>query len=52
MLRRRLLYTLITRAKTWVVLVGQREALELAVRRLGDRRNTALPHRLTILTDS
>jgi exodeoxyribonuclease V alpha subunit len=52
MLRRRLLYTLITRAKTWVVLVGQREALELAVHRLGDRRNTALPQRLTLLTDS
>ncbi|MGN9788414.1 SF1B family DNA helicase RecD2 [Nonomuraea sp. ZG12] len=51
MLRRRLLYTLITRARTWVVLVGQREALELAVRRLGDRRNTALPQRLTLLTD-
>ena len=47
MLRRRLLYTLITRAKSWVVLVGGREALDLAVRRLGDRRNTALPHRLS-----
>ncbi len=52
MLRRRLLYTLITRAKTWVVLVGGREALELAVRRLGDRRNTALSQRLTLLTGS
>ncbi|WP_433223615.1 SF1B family DNA helicase RecD2 [Microtetraspora malaysiensis] len=46
MLRRRLLYTLVTRARSWVVLVGQREALELAVQRLGHRRNTALPHRL------
>ncbi|MBB3728051.1 SF1B family DNA helicase RecD2 [Nonomuraea dietziae] len=47
MLRRRLLYTLVTRAKAWVVLVGQREALELAVARLGQRRNTGLSRRLT-----
>jgi exodeoxyribonuclease V alpha subunit len=48
MLRRRLLYTLVTRAKSWVVLVGQREALELAVHRLGDRRNTGLALRLAL----
>ncbi|MEU6998142.1 ATP-dependent RecD-like DNA helicase [Nonomuraea sp. NPDC046570] len=48
MLRRRLLYTLVTRAKAWVVLVGAREALELAVHRLGLRRNTGLAHRLTV----
>ncbi|GAA4227957.1 exodeoxyribonuclease V alpha subunit [Streptosporangium album] len=48
MLRRRLLYTLVTRAKAWVVLVGQREALELAVHRLGHRRNTGLALRLTL----
>nr|BFE82847.1 hypothetical protein GCM10020093_054480 [Planobispora longispora] len=42
MLRRRLLYTLVTRAKSWVVLVGRRDALELAVHRLGHRRNTGL----------
>ncbi|WP_307845549.1 ATP-dependent RecD-like DNA helicase [Planomonospora sp. ID67723] len=48
MLRRRLLYTLVTRARSWVVLVGQREALELAVHRLGRRRNTALAHRLEL----
>ncbi|MFI6477156.1 ATP-dependent RecD-like DNA helicase [Nonomuraea sp. NPDC050663] len=47
MLRRRLLYTLVTRAKAWVVLVGQRKALELAVSRLGQRRNTTLARRLT-----
>ncbi|NRQ36645.1 ATP-dependent RecD-like DNA helicase [Nonomuraea sp. NN258] len=46
MLRRRLLYTLVTRAKAWVVLVGQREALELAVHRLGRPRNTGLARRL------
>ncbi|MEV7010084.1 ATP-dependent RecD-like DNA helicase [Streptosporangium sp. NPDC051022] len=48
MLRRRLLYTLVTRAKAWVVLVGQREALELAVHRLGHRRNTGLALRLAL----
>ncbi|MER7129265.1 SF1B family DNA helicase RecD2 [Streptosporangium saharense] len=48
MLRRGLLYTLVTRAKAWVVLVGQREALELAVRRLGPRRNTGLALRLAL----
>ncbi|MEV0388914.1 ATP-dependent RecD-like DNA helicase [Nonomuraea sp. NPDC050643] len=48
MLRRKLLYTLVTRAKAWVVLVGQREALELAVHRLGHRRNTGLARRLSL----
>ncbi|WP_223189960.1 SF1B family DNA helicase RecD2 [Nonomuraea terrae] len=52
MLRRKLLYTLATRAKAWVVLVGQREALELAVHRLGQRRNTGLPRRLALTLDS
>ncbi|WP_406311480.1 ATP-dependent RecD-like DNA helicase [Streptosporangium sp. NBC_01639] len=46
MLHRRLLYTLVTRAKAWVVLVGRREALELAVHRLGHRRNTGLALRI------
>ncbi|NUR88156.1 MAG: ATP-dependent RecD-like DNA helicase [Nonomuraea sp.] len=49
MLRRRLLYTLVTRAKSWVVLVGQRQALDLAVNRLDRRRNTTLTRRLTTL---
>ncbi|WP_308250922.1 SF1B family DNA helicase RecD2 [Nonomuraea rhizosphaerae] len=49
MLRRRLLYTLVTRARSWVVLVGERKALELAVARLGDRRNTGLTRRLAHL---
>ncbi|GAB2482954.1 SF1B family DNA helicase RecD2 [Streptosporangium sandarakinum] len=48
MLRRRLLYTLVTRAKAWVVLVGRREALETAVHRLGGRRNTGLARRLAL----
>ncbi|GAA3619491.1 ATP-dependent RecD-like DNA helicase [Nonomuraea rosea] len=48
MLRRKLLYTLVTRAKAWVVLVGQREALELAVHRLGHRRHTGLSRRLSL----
>ncbi|MFG1945635.1 ATP-dependent RecD-like DNA helicase [Nonomuraea sp. NPDC048826] len=48
MLRRSLLYTLVTRAKAWVVLVGRREALEMAVHTLGRRRNTALPQRLAL----
>ncbi|MEV0596780.1 SF1B family DNA helicase RecD2 [Nonomuraea cavernae] len=47
MLRRRLLYTLVTRARSWVVLVGDRRALELAVARLGRPRNTMLTRRLT-----
>jgi exodeoxyribonuclease V alpha subunit len=48
MLRRRLLYTLVTRARSWVVLVGRREALETAVHRLGYRRNTGLTRRVTL----
>ncbi|MEO3801566.1 ATP-dependent RecD-like DNA helicase [Nonomuraea sp. B1E8] len=52
MLRRKLLYTLVTRAKAWVVLVGQREALELAVHRVGRRRNTGLARRLALSLES
>ncbi|MET8139225.1 ATP-dependent RecD-like DNA helicase [Sphaerisporangium sp. NPDC005288] len=48
MLQRRLLYTLVTRARLWVVLVGSRDALELAVHRLGHRRNTTLAPRLSL----
>ncbi len=46
------LYTLVTRARSWVVLVGERKALELAVHRLGHRRNTALPRRLSLTLQS
>ncbi|GIH98346.1 ATP-dependent RecD-like DNA helicase [Planobispora takensis] len=52
MLHRRLLYTLVTRAKAWVVLVGQREALQLAVQRLGYRRHTGLAFRLAMALES
>lgn len=48
MLNRRLLYTLVTRARSWVVLVGRREALELAAHRLGRRRNTGLAPRVAL----
>lgn len=46
LLRRALLYTLVTRAKTSVVLVGQRKALRLAVEVAGQPRNTGLAQRL------
>ncbi|MEZ7131966.1 ATP-dependent RecD-like DNA helicase [Nonomuraea sp. AD125B] len=52
MLRRKLLYTLVTRARAWVVLVGQREALELAVHRVGSRRNTGLARRLALTLET
>ncbi|MFI6509408.1 ATP-dependent RecD-like DNA helicase [Streptosporangium sp. NPDC050855] len=48
MLRRKLLYTLVTRARSWVVVVGRRDALETAVRRLDPRRNTGLARRLAL----
>ncbi len=51
LLQRNLLYTAITRAKRFCVLVGQRSALELAVR--NDRvalRNTALAERLLAMS--
>jgi exodeoxyribonuclease V alpha subunit len=51
LLQRNLLYTAITRAKRFCVLVGQPQALEIAVR--NDRvawRNTALSERLLLLS--
>ena len=51
MLHRNLLYTLVTRAKRTVVLVGQRRALEIAVHNAGRSRNTALAHRLGALLE-
>ncbi len=48
MLRRKLLYTLLTRARSWVVVVGERKALEMAVGRLDHRRNTGLARRLAL----
>jgi exodeoxyribonuclease V alpha subunit len=47
LLRRKLLYTAITRAKELCVIVGQPRALELAVQRsIEDHRNTGLAERL------
>jgi len=47
LLRRALLYTLVTRAKTSVILVGQRKALRLAVEATGQVRNTGLTQRVS-----
>ncbi|MFL6115096.1 MAG: AAA family ATPase, partial [Catenulispora sp.] len=47
LLRRALLYTLVTRAKTSVILVGQRKALRLAVEATGQIRNTGLTQRVS-----
>lgn len=47
LLRRNLVYTALTRAKAFLCLVGQRSALERALRRSGDdRRRTTLGERL------
>ena len=51
MLYRNLLYTLVTRAKKLVVLVGQRRALEIAVHSASRARNTALAQRLQAVLD-
>ncbi|WP_406280387.1 ATP-dependent RecD-like DNA helicase [Embleya sp. NBC_00896] len=45
-LRRNLVYTAVTRARQMVVLVGQPEALEMAITRPGDPRHTNLTRRL------
>ena len=46
MLHRNLLYTMVTRAKKTIVVVGQRRALEIAVHNAGRARDTALALRL------
>ncbi|WP_194892021.1 SF1B family DNA helicase RecD2 [Catenulispora pinisilvae] len=46
MLHRNLLYTMITRAKKTIVVVGQRRALEIAVHNAGRARDTALALRI------
>ena len=49
MLQRNLLYTAVTRGKTLVVVVGQRRAIERAVRNVeGVQRFTQLAHRLRV----
>lgn len=52
MLYRNLLYTLVTRARKLVVLVGQRRALEIAVHNASRDRNTALARRLEAELDN
>lgn len=49
MLYRNLLYTAVTRAKTKVILVGQKSALLTAIHRNGNnKRNTLLGHRIRL----
>ena len=47
MLQRNLLYTAVTRAKTTLILLGERRAFEESVRRQSVNRQTALVERLT-----
>lgn len=47
MLNRNLLYTAVTRAKTKLVLIGSREALEYAIRNTPEERRTLLAERLS-----
>ena len=48
MLRRNLLYTAISRAKSKVILIGQRQAVYTAIHRTDvDKRNTVLADRIT-----
>ena len=46
MLRRNLLYTGVTRARDFLILVGEAKAFKLAIKTAGDERNTALVKRL------
>ena len=49
MLRRNLLYTAISRAKTKVILIGQRQAVFTAIHKNDvDKRNTVLADRITV----
>lgn len=49
MLYRNLIYTAVTRAKTKVILVGQKSALLMAIHRNGNnKRNTLLGHRIRL----
>ena len=52
MLRRNLLYTAISRAKSKVILIGQRQAIYMAIHKHDvDKRNTALADRITVYYD-
>lgn len=52
MLRRNLLYTAISRAKKKVILIGQRQAVYMAIHKNDvDKRNTVLADRITVYFD-
>ena len=52
MLRRNLLYTAISRAKAQVMIVGQRQALYMAIHKSDvDKRNTILADRIVFYRD-
>ena len=52
MLRRNLLYTAISRAKKKVILIGQRQAVYMAIHKNEvDKRNTVLADRITVYFD-
>ena len=52
MLRRTLLYTAISRAKKKVILIGQRQAVYMAIHKNDvDKRNTVLADRITVYFD-
>ena len=52
MLRRNLLYTAISRAKSKVILIGQRQAIYMAIHKHDvDKRNTVLGDRIVVYYD-
>lgn len=52
MLRRNLLYTAISRAKKKVILIGQSQAVYMAIHKNDvDKRNTVLADRITVYFD-
>ena len=52
MLRKNLLYTAISRAKKKVILIGQRQAVYMAIHKTDvDKRNTVLADRITVYFD-
>lgn len=52
MLRKKLLYTAISRAKKKVILIGQRQAVYMAIHKNDvDKRNTVLADRITVYFD-
>ena len=52
MLRRNLLYTALSRAKSKVIIVGQKQAVYMAIHKSDvDKRNTVLADRITVYYD-